>query len=274
MQRNVYEQMARELHDFFNGRKVVIFPLEHGGVREAIRLEPYLQRQGNNNIMFFRRLGYRRPEESCLEQSVFYRFEFRPITTRRKVVRDFIRAEGETDAVVVMDSQIKSATAPSLIGGYVYFIENADYFGIRPESVYTAVFEDNTGTADISPLDGNVKIGTRQHVRQYCPETYWYLLRNGFIKPEEADRIFSALYESSGRWEKMRLYLTDTTERLVIPLLSRLSDYPLGKLPDWVVGRGETFKKSFVDDLGLKRPAGSVYEQQHISADTGARSAL
>jgi len=196
---NTHEKMAEIFQRKFDSLPGVILPVDHGGGREAIKLKRHLK---GKNFLFYQRPDATRPESHCLDQSNNYlRGESRTIETPPREIVSFIEKHSSRDKikwVTVLESETKSDPT-SLIGAWEYCVRNAKQFGpLNYHNIYTALVKDPTGIADISP-DGEPDRefnGTLDYVRKNCLNTYFSLIGDGILDPQDDDQSLISHYPS------------------------------------------------------------------------------
>lgn len=192
MSKNNYIPMAGLFRDTFQDRRVAIFPIDHGGAKQAQNLMPYLHGAGVNFVMYERR-GAGKPQENCLDQGNLHLYEVRQIVTPRRQVRAFLKNAGEVDDIAVLDDWATSRGMPSLGGAWAYFVM------LGYSETKTAAFRDRCGGTDISPdkKSEHEYKGTRDYLRRNSLDITHFLIRNGYLIPEAEDSTFLDLEESS-----------------------------------------------------------------------------
>lgn len=215
MSGNNYASMADLFGATFDGKKVAILPIDHGGAVQADALEPYLHRAGVKFVMYERK-GATKPEEHCIDQGNLHLYEVRQIITPRRRVRQFLRNSG-TDEIVWLDDWATKRTMPSIGGAWAYSAI-CGYPNAR-----TAAFQDYCGGVDISPdrRSDRQYAGTRDYIRQNDPNIYYYLLANGRLSIDENDWLFARVLEQSSWFEKARLYAIRRVDQLLVTPLAR-----------------------------------------------------
>ena len=225
MPTNKYQAMAEIFGDTFDRKRVAIFPIDHGGAVQAQKLVPYLQGAGVNFVMYERE-GSTKPQEHCIDQGNTHLFrEVRQIVTPRRDVRRFLRSAGEVDDITVIDDWATSPGMPSLGGGYVYFVM------LGYPNTKTAVFRDRCGGSDISP-DRKSCIeysGTRDYMRQHCPNTTYYLLRNGLLQLQAEDCIYSRHIEGSSWLESVEMQAMRYADQLLVTPFVKVLARPVAR---------------------------------------------
>lgn len=123
--------MARYLRDNFPEQPIAFYAIDYGGIHDFGVLRPHLHCRGgirNSDI-----------EELHLNQSnEVNEFGYREITTRARDVRP------DANVAIVFDKSAER-TGSSIVGGVVYVLENADYFGV--DMVQPMLIEDHFGIA-------------------------------------------------------------------------------------------------------------------------------
>ncbi len=241
-----YDRLAYEIHQEFNGERVLFLPVGYHGFRD---FEDYvrvpLTRKG---VRFY-------APQSPLEQVDASGDEYRPITTEAK--SDMNRRHAKV--AIPFDNNVVRGTG--ILGGLVWTLKNAGTLGI--ERVYTGAVTDWLGVTNFHAIGGyDEYIGMKRFIEEEKPETMAEL-DNGRLLDMLSDHTpaadasgYVAINVDNSRFERLRnelLQRVDGREILYMPILPEGRHFGKKLLEDELQMQGIRYKIATVRYDGRRR---------------------